>query len=68
MYSNILRKRGGEGVYHIGESKALDTSFTDHGHESPDDIIRIEEVPGPAVGQYGCNNISTQARFPQAFS
>ena len=56
MYNNnnnkntVRKKEGREGLYHIGESKAMDTSFTEHGNESPGDIIRIKEVPGPAVG------------------
>lgn len=42
-------------TYHIGEGEAMDASLTDHGGEGSEDIVKVEEVPWPAVCQDPCN-------------
>lgn len=36
----------------------MDAAFTDHGCESPENVVCIEEVPRPAVSQYGWKQLS----------
>lgn len=40
--------------YHICKGKAVDGAFANHGCESPEDEVRVEEFGLPAVCHYHC--------------
>lgn len=43
--------------YHISKSEGIDADFTNHGSESPDNVVSIEEASAPAKCQNGYKNI-----------
>lgn len=50
-------------IYHISKGKAVDASFADHRCEGLEDVVRVEEIPRPAVRQYACNEMSSFSRI-----
>lgn len=54
----IIGFKKGQNNYHVSKGEAMDAAFTDHGCESAENVVCIEEVPRPAVSQYGWKQLS----------